>query len=480
MALQLLVHQKSASCQRPFDPPDAWGLLGQSDAFKKGPSRNLACWREMMKHKVPVNLRLEPMTSLIRPKEAWRLDPGQWGAWMSTSPIYLLGMLRCSQSLKMTDTRDRVAATLNLVVDYDDDGSECSPYDTSLANTYLAVARLLVFKCNSLQFLAMTKLPHTTDPKFKALPSWAPNWDLPGNAECFLAPFRTAGDLPMYGFPFQEDMEDGILHVRGFRYAFVGKTLSTFNYAISPLSALSTFFSPTSESTTCDYEDIRRLAATLTEPAISELGLENGYFSRNEALLYMCILLDYASVTPGLRIGDLLPYATNIYGESREEFAKRFRSLRKFRHLRLSCLKWLDIEKLFAFVEDKYDQGKRFGHFVQAVHKTLSSGVLASTSSANLAVFEATSSVRSGDEIWILFGCPVPMILRRVATHFVVVSPAYLSDIMNGQAVAGVTSPDDKCGGWSRVLKTGRLGPPLAYSYVSGRSNWLVEVICLR
>jgi hypothetical protein len=61
----------------------------------------------------------------------------------------MLGMLRRSQALKVMDLRDRVQATLNLVVDYDDDGEELD-YEQSLAECYLRVARVLLFACNSL------------------------------------------------------------------------------------------------------------------------------------------------------------------------------------------------------------------------------------------------------------------------------------------------------------------------------------------
>jgi hypothetical protein len=61
----------------------------------------------------------------------------------------MLGMLRRSQALKVTDLRDRVQATLNLVVDYNDDGEE-PDYEQSLAKRYLHVARVLLFACNSL------------------------------------------------------------------------------------------------------------------------------------------------------------------------------------------------------------------------------------------------------------------------------------------------------------------------------------------
>lgn len=85
-------------------------------------------------------------------------------------------MLRQSQALHATDKRDRVNATLNLVTDYDDDGTE-SNYEVTLAIRYLGVARMLPFKCNSLLFLVLAKTNIIPDADVEGLPSWAPNWN---------------------------------------------------------------------------------------------------------------------------------------------------------------------------------------------------------------------------------------------------------------------------------------------------------------
>jgi hypothetical protein len=75
----------------------------------------------MIKSKVPVDPHaLQPDSSLVRSRAEWQLDPRKWGPWLSTSPIYLLDMLRQSQALHATDKKERVNDTLNLVTDYDD------------------------------------------------------------------------------------------------------------------------------------------------------------------------------------------------------------------------------------------------------------------------------------------------------------------------------------------------------------------------
>lgn len=490
MALQLQIFRKLHDCGGPFTINDSWSLLESHKSTPMVPSRNLACSREMMRNKVPVDpLTLRPDFTLLPPKARWQLDPRKWGPHLSTSSIYLLGMLRQSQSLEVTDPRDRVNATMNLVIDYDDDGYEAD-YEQDIAEVYLRVAELLPWACNSLQFLTMAKTCTLPDPEVQGLPSWAPNWNTPGNAEYFLSSFHAAGDLPMYSTPFQADMEDGFLHARGFKYATVDRTLSTTDNASTPFSVLSNLFITVVKSAICHYGDIKKLASTLTGPAMAELRIARDYFSESEAILYTGILLDYSFVTPGVRIADLFPYATKVYKHSQRELRFVLLALRKFRHLRPLCLSWLDLEKESAVVERTVDQTERFGHFIQLIHKTLSSGCLASispivnpksTPSISLAITEGKALVKPGDEIWILFGCPTPMVLRRAMPYFLVASPTYVFDIMNGEAMDGVECPDDdKFGGWPRVLERGSLGPSCQESYVSGRSGWEVEVIRLR
>ncbi|CAN9409428.1 unnamed protein product [Alternaria sp. RS040] len=489
MALQLQIFRKSTGDKGPFDNDDPWSLFRPLEQTIEAPSRNLASWRAMMKSKVPIDpFTLEPDPTLLKPKVEWKLDPRKMNSHLSTSPIYLLGMLRQSQALRITKSEDRVRAVLNLVIDYNDDGTEADCSRT-VADWYLSVAWLLPFKCNSLLFLAMAKTSIDLNDNIQDLPSWAPNWSSPGNAEYFLSAFHAAGDLPMYGTPFQADIEDGILHARGFQYATVDRTVSTTDNTSTPFSVLSNLFTAVLKSPICHYGDIKKLASTLTGPAMAELRIARDYFSESEAILYTGILLDYSFITPGLRIADLFPYATKVYKHSQRELRFVLLALRKFRHLRPSCLRWLDLEKESTAVERIVDQTERFGHFIQLVHKTLSSGRLASISSIvspesapsiTLAITEGKALVKSGDEIWILFGCPTPMVLRRAMPYFLVASPTYIFDIMNGEAMDGVETPDDKSGGWLTMWKRGTMTPSPRTSYVSGKRKWNVEVIRLR
>jgi hypothetical protein len=484
MAFQLQIFRKLTDGMGPFNTDDPWSLFRPLDSTTKAPSRNLACWRAMVEMQVPVDpYTLEPDWSLEKPMAAWALDPRKWGPHLSTSPIYMLGMLRQSQALKLTDSRDRVTAVLNLVIDYEDDGSQAD-YEQSLAEKYLRVARLLLFKCNGLLFLAVTKTSTNPNDNIQGLPSWAPNWDSPGNAEYFLSAFHAVGDLPMYGTPFQGDMDDGVLYARGFKYATVDQTLSTTNNALTPLWVLLNLFVSTVESAVYHYDDIKKLAFTLTGPAMAELRIPRDYFNENEAVVYTGVLLGHSLVNPDLRIVDLLPCVTEVFDYSERKIRAALLALRKSLGLCPSCLQCLYVEGESNSVQETCVKTERFGNFMQLVHKTLSSGCLASIISSKvtpttvptttLAITEGKALVNSGDEIWILFGCPIPMVLRRTGSYFLVASPAYIPDIMNGEAMEEVDTPDDKFGGW------GILGLSPAEPYVSGKNQWEVNVIRLR
>jgi hypothetical protein len=47
----------------------------------------------------------------------------------------------------------------------------------------------------------------------------------------------------------------------------------------------------------------------------------------------------------------------------------------------------------------------------------------------------APVDIQKGDLICILFGCRVPVVLRRVEDHYIFIGPAYFHGWMNGEAV---------------------------------------------
>ncbi|ENH75805.1 Heterokaryon incompatibility protein 6, OR allele [Fusarium oxysporum f. sp. cubense race 1] len=481
MKFQHLVFHKSSLGRGPFDTLSDWATFGKQVSIRDFCSRNLLGWRKMLECKLPVEPHsLVPDYSLREPPAEWQLDPNKWGPALSASPIYMLGALRHVRDLKVTDPKDRVHATLGLIIDYEGD-NEVWSYEESLAEKYTRIAWLLIFKCNSLRFLADVKLTKKPDPTVIGLPSWVPNWNPPGNAAFFHASFRAAGDIPMFPYPLGGHMEERILNARGFQYDSVRQTLGTRDNSRIPLSQLFTFSTSVLDSCADLSRYFDDLASALIEPSLAKLQLSQSYFRQTEKIFYLYVLHHYAFTTPGLRIADILPYEANFSSQSREDWTGSIKDLQSFHDLLPSDLRMLDLTKLSDVIPQSLDQYQRFGHFIALISQTLGSGCLMSSTSFHLGIIERTAAVEAGDEVWILFGCPIPMILRRDGSAYVVVCPTYVCNIMDGQAVEGIYSPD-QFNMWPKVLRTGYFAKLSTYknSYVSGDGKVYVKVIKLR
>ncbi|EXL67483.1 hypothetical protein FOPG_16411 [Fusarium oxysporum f. sp. conglutinans race 2 54008] len=392
----------------------------------------------------------------------------------------MLGALRHVRDLKVTDPKDRVHATLGLIIDYEGD-NEVWSYEESLAEKYTRIAWLLIFKCNSLRFLADVKLTEKPDPTVIGLPSWVPNWNPPGNAAFFHASFRAAGDIPMFPYPLGGHMEERILNARGFQYDSVRQTLGTRDNSCIPLSQLFTFSTSVLDSCADLSRYFDDLASALIEPSLAKLQLSQSYFRQTEKIFYLYVLHHYAFATPGLRIADILPYEANFSSQSREDWAGSINDLQSFHDLLPSDLRMLNLTKLSDVIPQSLDQYQRFGHFITLISQTLGSGCLMSSTSFHLGIIERKTAVEAGNEVWILFGCPIPMILRRDGSAYVVGCPTYVCNIMDGQAVEGIYSPD-QFNMWPKVLRTGYFAKPSTHknSYISGDGKVYVKVIKLR
>ncbi|KAF2995167.1 hypothetical protein E8E14_002022 [Neopestalotiopsis sp. 37M] len=446
-------------------------------------SRHLSHWRLMLEHKVPVNpVTLKPDLSLRLPDAEWAIEYNKWGPFLSEEPIYLLGMLRYAQRLGATEPRDRVAATTHLAIDYQDDGTPFS-YDEKVTEAYLDIARILVFRCNSLLFLPYAKASRWDDESTEGLPSWAPNWNPPGNASYFQGHYNASGGLPMFELPFLDEIHEGILHARGIQLDCIQRLIPGDLQTLIPLLSVVKLFFPLESTLRLRQrsKEIRRLADTLTCPSLREMGLPSNYFKKPERTLYMALVLCYGVITPGLRISDLLPYAQGLYGSSPGQLLECVKGLEKFCEQR-SSFSWLfDIIKLSTANLDECTSVPRFDQFVLLMNQTLESGGLAVAQSRDPVLVEGTAVVGQGDEIWILFSCPVPMILRREGRHRLVVSPSYIHNSMNGEQVHGILTPESRDpSGWRIVLETGRLGSVDRAPYRSGKRNYLVEVITIK
>lgn len=481
MSFQTQMFRRAIKGHRLLDAGDDWFKLGESMKIRRTFSRRLGIWRRMIKHRGPVEVAsLKPISKLRQPTAAWALDYRAWGSSVGSNPINLLGMLRYAQSLQVTDARDRIVATMSLAIDYDEDGSPMD-YSRSLADLYLSIASILPFKCNSLQFLPQAKLLKYPDPTVLGLASWAPNWNPPCTAGFFLGDYHASGDLPMYEYALRGARE-GVFRARGFVLDGINQELCGVDNSLCPLSTILDLVFKNSMSAAEVQEKVMSLAHALTSPAIMENQMDRLYFSETENTLYMAVLLHYASITPGLRICDLLSRINTNYPNSDDQWIESMESLQRFRKVKRSPIGQLDLCRLLSVARKGIDQCQRFSHFIVLLHQTLSSGCFGTCDSGGFVIVEGNANVIPGDEIWIVFGCPTPMVLRPSGTRYVVVSPAHMHNMMEGEAVEGVNTPDKShTGGWESLLKTGLIGPDaeLEVPYTSGKDKRQVRMLDL-
>lgn len=154
------------------------------------PAKYLLWWQKMMELQEPVeSLSLLPPRLMGRDFKDWKTS-----ADALVTPVFLLGVLRNTQRLKVTDPRDRLYASLHLATDCDP-GDFVIDYEKSLSEIFTEIAVFIARKHKSLMFLPQSGLRKEEDPRLVNMPSWVPNWDCRGGALFFWMAKFAAGPL---------------------------------------------------------------------------------------------------------------------------------------------------------------------------------------------------------------------------------------------------------------------------------------------
>jgi hypothetical protein len=279
----------------------------------------------------------------------------------------------------------------------------------------------------------------------------------------------------MHPAPFQEDARQNILHVRGFRYDRVEKLLSTQSSRTTQLADLMRSM----RSRSLNLEKTTKIIAyTLVEPSLAVAHMEANYFSTEELLLYTKILFCYSCITPGLRICDMEPYWGDTYEQSGITWETSIANLAQFESLVPQGLRPSKFTYLSRKISKSLDQHERFKQYLYLANHTLASGRLGLTLSQELFLTDELAAVDIRDEIWVVFGCPTPMVLRHHAQHFLVVSPVYIRPVMKAQAVRGVVNRDT-FDPYTQGIKAWSFRHRDLKPYISGQRGWTIQDITL-
>ncbi|KAL5313474.1 hypothetical protein ACEPPN_019207 [Leptodophora sp. 'Broadleaf-Isolate-01'] len=355
------------------------------------PSKNLGVFQRRLAERSPVKFRL----SQFRDRLVRRMKR------RNCNDIALedCRLLRClsdfQNTLQVTNPRDRVFGILSLTTD-------CSPksikidYCKSVAEVYRDSAYYIYRRYGSLDFLCVVERFRENNNNSHDLPSWLPDWNrsLYSNSPWGRQTYRASGDLRPRSKAFSGDGR--ALKVRGVK---IGNVLKSDQWEPG-------------------RKPIARHVATwnhITEAAKASFGVEDGmtWFAEqlrlvmgahSHGVLAMCqkdhVIMDivtfcllailppymgmeFCEFVPSQEVCNVRPVYQNIY------------------HYMAGILPRREL-----FLTDKGWLGM---------------------------VSEGT--VQEGDEVWILFGCSMPMLLRPHDAYHEVVAPVAAPGVMEGEIV---------------------------------------------
>ena len=305
----------------------------------------------------------------------------------------LLELFLLSSELKTTDGRDRVYGLLGLAADYHGDHFDVD-YSLSLAQTYYKVMRHRIRTQRSLDFLCFRAL---TRQEF--FPTWLPSPErLSSLLEEYVCASNTTSSLPEMDPTISEE---GVIRLRGMRVDRIrcstGRIFEEEPFLLVP-GRVHQISSIMNLPTPPDRDIVEYTMETLLELWCL------GEFPYSSAQIIKCLRAVHGSIAVDNDSTSTMALLALQWNGEEDRIEKRDRHLL----CRLSVAIW---GSTFVGTE----QGK-FG--------------LCFTGSL-------THPPEAGDEIWILFGCPMPMVLRQeqssTSSRYRVIGPAVFRKVMDGK-----------------------------------------------
>ncbi|KAJ3545294.1 hypothetical protein NM208_g2582 [Fusarium decemcellulare] len=323
----------------------------------------------------------------------------------------LLHLFLQSSGLRMTDPRDRVYGVLGLVTDIDQRAVQID-YHAPAVKVYSQVFNLFLHKYHDLSFLAFDGNHElNTAPDGGRLPTWMPhgtiNWG-PLNASRACGPSRAAHATI--------NPDNLILYAEGLlvdTVSFVGGQEEAARQPILEwLQELEGYcrrvWPDAAESPLYEKEEVTSLLFSWLAG------------SRHLAMWHR------EKPTPAMRVSLLRAMCTAATKVDQQGFS-------------------LDIVVSGGYtpvgVLSEEERGSLLPMLVQVNHR-----LFVGTTGRRLGTIHIASGVRSGDQVWILFGCRVPVILRPVpdkAHRFTAVGYAILPGLMRGEAIKAAEKSGD-------------------------------------
>jgi Heterokaryon incompatibility protein (HET) len=392
-----------------------WAIVSEKISFQGSPLKHFRDWHQWVRCENASGSSIadevvSPSVSLHEPTRA------------STSMYHRGSLLYCLASyrtLQVSDPKDKAFGILGLALD-------CSEatipicYEDTVASVYAETLRFLVTKYGTLDFLRFASVLEHLRQGGNALPSWVPDWNIPGRVYAGMGYVRVSGLLKALPNPISED---GLrLSVQGFcvdriinvdlPYDILSKSVQ---WMIDKLKMLHNLV--LSKQDPDPPQRRANAAASRTAQGDGQLGSSIGEMGGDGSDAY------------GLLIRLLVSEWVDQEGEQAMFTESRDTLQFVARHHPNSILKALLQTRGGRDLVDEKNvwmgivglRGKNF---------TVTEG--------GLIGLVTQSAVMINDEIWIAFGCPIPLVLRPRGCHYIVVCPESIPGFLRGEAVSQI------------------------------------------
>ena len=295
----------------------------------------------------------------------------------SFKSIPLIYLFLSSSELKAADSRDRVYGLMGIATDCGQNDIE-PDYDMSLLLTYQQVMQHYIRQYQSIDFLCNYSIGHD-----HSLPSWLPSPTKGSYLEGEYLP-ECASDRPPALTPRSIEFHDDVLSVRGIKFDIIASS-GVPKLSSQPILQWS-----------------KSLEAILCGKA------KDSNWTEHEAVLR---LLN----SPGRITDEQYSYVFNRPKRTPEELRRSLSNLLEFVARRRSNLALRDLVRDGAPGESGFSED--LFQLVRLLVSTMKNATFVGTDGSRLGLCHPSCSLpgcqpRLGDEIWILFGCKLPMVLR--------------------------------------------------------------------
>jgi hypothetical protein len=323
----------------------------------------------------------------------------------------LLNLFLQSSSVRMTDLRDRVYGILGLATDIDQRADIEIAYDISPFWVYAQVFRHFIHRYRNLSFLCFNKSnPRGSYTPRKGWPSWMPHADV---CWSYVNASRACGDIPATPFFVHIDLETLCLHAQGIKVDTIkhiaringdGRGWTPIPEWLEQIESLCRKTWPDADDSTPLYE--RDNVTSLMFPCLSPKRYEN------------------------------------MWKLNKPDPARRVHLVRSL----LAAAKKADQKDLSTgdIIRGGYTPTDIIPADVREechpLHVESNAVMLLGTEGSRVGSMARTSDVQIGDEIWIVFGCRMPILLRPKreggkALRYQVIGPAIVPGIMKGEVI---------------------------------------------